>query len=61
MPNWHNVAPRFGGVLRSLGNGRTALKGNFGVYMSGQGPGFVQNYNPSFTAIDTRTWDRPEQ
>jgi hypothetical protein len=24
--------------------------------MSGQGPGFVQAYNPSFTAVDVRTW-----
>ena len=24
--------------------------------MSGQGPGFVQNYNPTFTALDTRNW-----
>jgi len=57
VPNWHNVTPRFGASFDPTGSGRTALKVNFGVYVTGQGPGFVQNYNPSFTAIDTRTWD----
>ena len=54
-PNWHNVVPRIGAAYL-FGNGRTAVKGNWGIYMSGQGPGFVQNYNPSFPALDTRTW-----
>ena len=57
VPNWHNVTPRFGASFDPTGSGRTALKANFGVYVTGQGPGFVQNYNPSFTATDTRTWD----
>ena len=55
-PNWHNVVPRIGGAYDLFGNGKTAVKGNWGIYMSGQGPGFVQNYNPSFPALDTRTW-----
>jgi Carboxypeptidase regulatory-like domain len=57
VPNWHNVTPRFGASFDPTGSGRTALKANFGVYVTGQGPGFVQNYNPSFTATDSRTWD----
>jgi hypothetical protein len=56
VPNWHNVVPRIGGAYDLFGDGRTALKGNWGVYMSGQGPNFVQAYNPTFTAVDTRNW-----
>jgi hypothetical protein len=56
LPNWHNVVPRIGGAYDLFGNGRTAVKGNWGMYMSGQGPSYVQSYNPTFTATDTRTW-----
>jgi hypothetical protein len=55
-PNWHNVVPRIGGAFDVFGNGKTAVKGNWGIYMSGQGPGFAQNYNPSFPALETRNW-----
>jgi hypothetical protein len=50
------VVPRIGGAFDLFGTGKTAVKGNWGIYMSGQGPGFAQNYNPSFPATDTRTW-----
>jgi hypothetical protein len=57
MPDWHNVVPRIGGAYDVFGNGRTALKGNWGIFVAGQGPNYVSTYNPSFTATDQRTWN----
>jgi len=57
VPNWHNVVPRFGASVDLFGNGRTALKGNIGLYVQGEAISFAQTYNPSFVATDTRTWN----
>ena len=57
VPNWHNVVPRFGASYDLSGNGRTAIKGNIGLYVQGEAIGFAQTYNPSFVATDSRTWN----
>jgi hypothetical protein len=57
VPNWHNVVPRFGASYDLAGNGRTAIKGNIGLYVQGEAISFAQTYNPSFVATDSRTWN----
>jgi len=57
VPNWNNVSPRIGASFDLTGNGKTALKGNFGVYVQSQGPGFASTYNPVVFSTDRRTWN----
>jgi len=56
LPNWYNVVPRFGWAYDVTGRGRTAVKGNVGLYVLSQGTGFAMTYSPSISAIDQRTW-----
>lgn len=56
LPNWNNVFPRLGGAYDLTGRGTTALKGNIGWYVQGQGTGFAMTYSPSIAAVDQRTW-----
>src|SRR5207244_12705283 len=44
VPNWKNVSPRFGASYDVFGKGRTALKGNVGLYVQSQGPGLASTY-----------------
>jgi hypothetical protein len=57
VPNWNNVSPRIGASYDLTGKGRTAIKGNFGVYVQSQGPGFATTYNPAVFSTDQRTWN----
>ena len=56
VPNWHNVSPRIGASYDLTGKGKTAVKGNFGVYVQSQGTGFASTYNPMVFSTDQRTW-----
>jgi hypothetical protein len=56
VPNWNNVSPRIGASFDLTGKGKTAVKGNFGVFVQSQGPGFASTYNPVVFATDRRTW-----
>ena len=56
MPNWFDVAPRFGIAYDVFGNARTALKAGFNRYMAGQALGFPGRYNPLALRSETRTW-----
>ena len=56
LPNWNTIAPRFGGSYDLTGRGRTAIKGNIGLYVQSQGTGFAMTYSPSLVAVDQRTW-----
>src|SRR6266853_2348344 len=57
IPNWNNISPRIGGSYDLSGKGKTAIKGNFGVYVQSQGPGFATTYNPAVFSTDQRTWN----
>jgi hypothetical protein len=56
LPDWNDIAPRFGVSYDLFGNARTALKATVGRYMAGQALGFPERYNPLQTQSDTRTW-----
>jgi hypothetical protein len=56
VPNWKNVSPRLGAAYDLFGNGKTAIKGNIGLYVQSEGTGFANTYNPQIFATDTRTW-----
>jgi hypothetical protein len=55
-PNWNNVVPRLGASYDLSGRGKTAIKGNIGLYVQSQGTGFAMTYSPSLVAVDQRTW-----
>ncbi len=57
VPNWKNVSPRLGAAYDLFGNGKTAIKGNIGIYVQSEGTGFANTYNPQIFATDTRTWN----
>ena len=57
LPSWTNWSPRLGGAYDLFGSGRTALKGNIGLYVQSEGSGFANTYNPQIFSTDTRTWD----
>ena len=57
MPQWFDVAPRFGVAYDLFGNARTAVKATVNKYMAGQTLGFAQRYNPLQQQSDTRTWN----
>ena len=57
LPSWTNWSPRLGGAYDLFGNGRTAVKGNIGLYVQSEGSGFANSYNPQIFSTDTRTWD----
>jgi hypothetical protein len=56
VPNWKNVSPRFGAAYDLFGNGKTAIKGNIGIYLQSEGTGFANTYNPQIFSTDIRTW-----
>ena len=57
LPNWRDVAPRFGAVYDLFDDGKTALKFHVGKYMRAYSTvGFAAVYNPMVISTDRRTW-----
>jgi hypothetical protein len=57
LPNWRDVAPRFGAVYDLFDDGKMALKGHVGKYMRAFSTvGFAAVYNPMVIQTDRRTW-----
>ncbi len=51
-----NISPRISGVWDVFGDGKTAVKANFGQYIAIQGNNAADNYNPSGVFTNQRTW-----
>jgi hypothetical protein len=51
-----NVSPRVSAVYDVFGDGKTAVKVNFGQYIAIQGNTAADNYNPSGVLTNQRTW-----
>ena len=58
VPNFKDIDPRLGMAWDVFGNGRTAIKGNVGRYISGVGVDIARMANPVATVVNTtfRTW-----
>ncbi len=55
---WNQVAPRIGIVFDLTGDGRTVLKGNYGLYWHNPGVGVPNDANPNTgTKLATYGWD----
>jgi hypothetical protein len=57
LPNWNDVAPRFGIAYDLFGNGKTAVKASANKYMTQWTSGFARRYAPTnYAATDVRNW-----
>ena len=56
LPNWNNVVPRVGVSYDLTGEGKTAVKANFGVFVQSMGTGYASTYDGAVMAVDQRTW-----
>lgn len=58
VPNYKDISPRLGAAYDLFGNGKTAIKGYFGRYVSSMGAGFGQLNSPAVRAVHnvTRGW-----
>jgi hypothetical protein len=56
LPNWNNVVPRVGVSYDLSGQGKTAVKANFGVFVSSMGTAYASTYDGAVMAVDQRTW-----
>jgi hypothetical protein len=60
LPNWRDVAPRFGAAYDLFDDGKTAIKGHVGKYMRAYSTvGFAAIFNPMVISTDRRTWTDP--
>lgn len=59
IPNFSDIAPRFGIAYDVFGNGRTAIKGSWGKYLFGQGGDTASNFSPSLAIYrsTSRGWN----
>lgn len=56
LPNWFNVAPRFGLVYDLTGDAKTALKFSVNRYNLNDTTDFAARYGPAALQSDTRNW-----
>ena len=56
LPNWFNLAPRFGVAYDLTGDTRTALKGTVNRYNRNFTTDLAARYDPLFLQSDTRNW-----
>jgi hypothetical protein len=56
LPNWFDVAPRFGVAYDLTGDAKTALRGGINKYHEQITTGFAARYNPLNLSTDTRNW-----
>ena len=56
LPNWTNIAPRFGTAFDLFGNGKTALKFSINRYNDARTTGIAAQYNPLALSTARLTW-----
>jgi hypothetical protein len=56
LPNWRNVAPRFGMAYDLFGTGKTAIKFSLNRYNDARTTGIAAQYNPLALATARLTW-----
>jgi len=56
---WNDVVPRIGASWDLTGNGKTVLKGSFGLFGDTMGDVFAQTFNPNAQASNTYSWTGP--
>ena len=56
LPEWFNIAPRFGAVYDLTGDAKTALKLGVNRYNKNDTTNFTLRYNPASLQSDTRNW-----
>ncbi len=56
VPSFADVSPRVGVAYDLFGNGKTALKANFGKYVQSFSSNLGDDYNPMGGGTDTRIW-----
>ncbi|HUR36133.1 MAG TPA: TonB-dependent receptor [Vicinamibacterales bacterium] len=56
LPDWTDIAPRFGSALDLFGNGTTALKFSINRYNDSRTTGVAAQYNPLALATARLTW-----
>ena len=56
LPNWRNVAPRFGVAYDLTGDAKTVLKGTINKYMRNATVDYAERYNPLVAQSDVRNW-----
>ena len=58
VPNFKDVTPRFGVAYDVFGDGKTALKAAWGMYLGSEGAGLTQLNDPALLAVTStlRTW-----
>jgi hypothetical protein len=56
MPNWFDVAPRFGAAYDLTGDAKTALRAGINKYHEQITTSFASRYNPLNLSTDTRNW-----
>jgi len=57
VPNWNDIAPRFGFSWDVQGNGKTAVKFGSGKDVRAYSTGFAEAYDPNFYSAATLAWD----
>jgi hypothetical protein len=58
VPNFKDINPRIGAAYDVFGNGKTAIKGSLGRYVTGMGIDFADANNPALSLVvsTSRTW-----
>jgi Carboxypeptidase regulatory-like domain len=56
---WVDTVPRVGAAWDVLGNGRTVVKGSFGIFGDTMGDLYSNNFNPNGQATQTYAWTGP--
>src|SRR5262249_19591093 len=49
LPHWNGAVPRLGVAYDLFGNGKTAIKGSIGKYLTAVAAGSAADYNPALT------------